>query len=139
MKKTINSALPQGLEINEIEIIPSGKKSLAASLYGFIYELRLPADMDNDRLEIIKNNIDVFLTSPSFYIPRLSKGVMANKDIRPFIKSIFFDTQEKKIEYTIRFSQKGSLKPLDIIVHVAGFSKAEAENIHVIKTRTILV
>ena len=139
LKKTINSALPQGLEINEIEIIPPGKKSLAASLYGFVYELRLPADMDNDRLEIIKNNIDVFLTSPSFYISKLSKGVMANKDIRPFIKSIFFDTQEKKIEYTIRFSQKGSLRPLDIIVHVAGFSKAEAENIHVIKTKTILV
>ncbi|MGD0022499.1 MAG: TIGR03960 family B12-binding radical SAM protein, partial [Smithellaceae bacterium] len=82
LKNEINSALPRGIEVIEIKLLSAGAKALAQALYGFIYELYLPADIDEGRLNIIKENIKEFLASASFKIQRISKGKTVIKDIR---------------------------------------------------------
>jgi radical SAM family uncharacterized protein/radical SAM-linked protein len=138
LKKEINAALPAGLEITDIQLLSYVAKDLARSLYGFTYELVLPADMKEDQLKNIKDNIEGFLASTSFPISRQSKGKTVTRDIRPFVEALTFNAGEKKIAAILRHAQTGSTRPIDIIGHVLGCSAAEAQQIQVIKTRTIL-
>lgn len=138
LKKAINSALPSGLEIDEIKTVSPQEKSLADALHGFVYEFILPENFDNKRLEIIKDNIDKFTASSIFNISRISKGVTSTKNIRPFVENIMLDFQKRKIECAVLFSQKGSARAADIITHVAGLTEAEGQKTHIVKTKTIL-
>ncbi len=88
LNEEINSALPRGIEVIEINTLSPGAKTLAQALYGFIYELYLPADIDEGQLNIIKENMEKFLASASFKIQRISKGKTVIKDIRPFVESM---------------------------------------------------
>jgi hypothetical protein len=54
------------------------------------------------------------------------------------VESITLNAAEKTVEFTVRHSQEGSARPVDIIVHVLEFSKEEAVHIYVTKTKTIL-
>lgn len=134
----INSALPHGLEISSIQMLSYSAKDLAQSLRGFTYELLLPADITADRLDGIKENMDKFMTAPAFNIQRLSKGKTITRDIRPFIESMSFDTDGKKVNLTIRHAQSGSARPVDIITNILGCNAGELGQIRVIKTETIL-
>jgi hypothetical protein len=138
LKQAMNSALPSGLEIDEIKAVSPQEKSLADALHGFVYEINLPENFDNERLGIIKNNIDKFTASSVFNIPRLSKGVTSTKNIRPFVENIMLDFQNRKIECSVLFSQKGSARAADIITHVAGLTEAETQKTKIVKTKTIL-
>ncbi len=138
LKKEINSALPPGIEIMEINPLSPGTKALAQALYGFIYELYLPADIDENRLKIIKENIEKFLAAASFKIQRISKGKTVIKDIRPFVQGMTINADEKRIEATILCMQEGSARPLDIIIHVLGYNKKETEQIYYTKIKTLL-
>ena len=139
LKKEINSALPRGVEILEIEPLSTGAKTLAQALQGFIYEIHLPSNVDENRHNIIKDNIGKFLASASFNISRLSKGKTITKDIRPFVESITLNADKKTVEFTVRHTQEGSARPVDIIVHVLEFGKEEALHLYVTKTKTILL
>jgi radical SAM family uncharacterized protein/radical SAM-linked protein len=137
LKKEINSALPTGIEVIEIKPLSPGAKALAQALYGFIYELYLPADIDETRLNIIKGNMEKFLASASFKIQRISKGKTVIKDIRPFVESMSLNADEKRIESTVLYTQEGSARPADIILHVLGYNKEEAEQIYFTKIKTL--
>jgi len=139
LQKEINGALPQGLQINGIRMLSFAEKTLSQALYGFNYMIMLPPDIDVDKLRIIENNINNFMALASFNISRTSKGKTVIKDIRPSVESLKLDTAGKSIECTVRHSQTGSARPLDIIVHVAGFGEDEARQMQIIKAGTILV
>ncbi len=106
LKDAINNALPAGLEIDEIKTVSPQDKSLADALHGFVYEINLPENFDNKRLEIINDNIDKFTASSVFNISRLSKGVTSTKNIRPFVENIMLDFQKRKIECSCTFFTK---------------------------------
>jgi len=134
----INSALPHGIEVSDMRMLSYTAKDLAKSLRGFIYELRLPANIDTDRLSAIKENMDKFMAAPSFNIQRLSKGKTITKDIRPFIERMSLDTDGKKVDLTIRHAQSGSARPVDIIMNVLGYNTDQLGHIRVVKTETVL-
>ena len=138
LKKEINSTLPPGIEVIEIKPLSPGAKALAQALYGFVYELYLPADIDEGRLKIIKENMEKFLVSSSFNIQSLYKGKATSKDIRPFVKGMTLNADEKRIEATVLYTQKGSARPFDIIIHVLGYNKEETEQIYFTKIKTLL-
>ena len=129
----------KGIEILEIKPLATGAKTLAQALYGFSYEIHLPENIEKNQINIIRDNIGKFLTSPSFNISRLSKGKTINKNIRPFVKSIAFNPSENTVEFTAGHTQEGSARPVDIITHVLGFSNEEAPYIYVTKIKTILL
>jgi radical SAM-linked protein len=138
LKGEINAALPTGLKITDIQLLPYIAKDLARSLQGFTYDLILPVDIKEDQLNNMKENIEGFLASTSFPISRQSKGKTVTRDIRPFVETLTFNAAEKKITAALRHAQTGSTRPIDIIGHVLGCSAAQAQQIQVIKTRTIL-
>ena len=134
----INSALPHGIEVLDMQMLSYSAKDLAQSLRGFIYELLLPANIDNDRMAVIKENMEKFLAAPLFNIQRLSKGKTITKDIRPFIENMSIDTAGKKVDLTVRHAQSGSARPVDIITNVLGYNADQLGQIRVVKTKTIL-
>jgi radical SAM-linked protein len=138
LKDEINTALSDGLKITDIQLLPYVAKDLARSLHGFTYDLMLPEDIKEDQLNSIKDNIEGFLASTSFPISRQSKGKTVTRDIRPFVEALTLNAGEKKITAVLRHAQTGSTRPIDIIGHVLGCSAAQAQQIQVIKTRTIL-
>ncbi len=134
----INSALPLGVEVLDMRILSYSAKDLAQSLYGFTYELHLPANTDSNRLAAIKENMEKFLAASSFNIQRLSKGKTITKDIRPFIESMLLDTNGKKVDLTVRHAQSGSARPVDIITNILGYNADQLNQIRVVKIKTIL-
>lgn len=138
LKREINSALPRGVEILEIRELDFGEKDLAQTLRGFSYELHLPNDIDSEQLDALEDNIQKFLAATAFIVERKSKGKNISKDIRPFVEKMTLDLAGKKVSLTIRHSQQGSARPLDIIGHVLGFNEEENKQIRIVKTMTLL-
>ncbi len=138
LKDEINTALPEGVEITDIQLLSYAAKDLARALHGFIYELALPADTDDQKISDITCGIENFLAAASFPITRLSKGKTVVRDIRPFVEAMVFNAAEKKVVVTLRHAQAGSVRPIDIIGHVLGFPDNQLQSVSVIKTATIL-
>ena len=138
LKNEINTALPEGMEIIDLHLLPYIAKDLAQSLYGFAYDLILPVDMDKEKLRNIAGSIDHFLAAKSFPISRTSKGKTISRDIRPFVDAMTLNAGEKKVVVTLRHAQTGSVRPVDIIQNLLGFSADQTQQVSVIKTKTIL-
>ncbi len=138
LQSEINAALPAGVAVTDIKRLAYIAKDLAKSLYGFSYDLVLPADTDEDQLKTIGGNIQNFLAAGAFEISRTAKGKNVTRDIRPFVETLTLDAAGKKVEAMLRHAQNGSVRPVDIILHILGFSAGEAHRITVIKTKTIL-
>jgi len=131
-----NAALPEGIKITDLQLLSYAAKDLARALYGFTYDLLLPADMDERKLTA---GIDNFLAATSFPISRQSKGKTVTRDIRPFVEAMVFNAPEKKVTVTLRHAQAGSVRPIDIIQHILGFPADQTQQVYVTKTKTILV
>lgn len=135
----INNALPAGIAISGIRLMASGEKALAQALYGFDYEIFLPAETDQFRLNAIQENMNKFLAAEFFHIDRLAKGKITRRDIRPLVEKIKLDRMEKKVELSVRHAQQGAARPADIIAHILGFNEEESRNIRTVKTSTTLI
>jgi radical SAM family uncharacterized protein/radical SAM-linked protein len=138
LKAEINSALPLGIEILEIETLSPGGKTIAELLQGFEFELYLPADIDSPRLMAIEENIKNFLAASTFSIQKSSKGKTVTKDIRPFIQNMILDAADKIVRFTVNYTPTGSARPTDIIAHVLKSDTDESRQIRVVKTKTLL-
>ncbi len=139
LQNGINAALPAGVAVTRIQRLAWVDKDLAKSLYGFSYDLILPAGANDDRMQAIVSGIQNFLAAESFEISRTAKGKNVTRDIRPFVESLTLNTAGGKVSVTLRHAQTGSARPVDIIQHVLGFSADEVHRVSVIKTKTILI
>jgi len=135
----INAALPAGVSITAIQLLPWIAKDLAKALYGFSYDLILPADTSEDRMDMIGGDIEKFLAATSFEITRTAKGKIVTRDIRPFVELMTLNKDDRKVEATLRHSQTGSVRPVDIIQNVLGFQPEQTGSVAVIKIKTILI
>ena len=138
LKDEINKALPDGMIITGLQELSFAARDLARSLQGFAYELILPPDTDEEILSRLSRGIENFLAAESFPISRPSKGKTVTRDIRPFVEALTIRTGEKTVDLTVRHAQTGSVRPVDILRHVLGFSEEETLRIGVVKTKTIL-
>ena len=134
----INGALPEGVVITQIETLSYTARELAHSLYGFTYELTLPDSTNEQTLKNIIQRIDLFLAASSFLISRKAKGKTVTRDIRPFVESMTLDMLEKKATLCLRHSQTGSVRPLDVILHIFEYAEEDAHRILIMKTKTLL-
>jgi radical SAM family uncharacterized protein/radical SAM-linked protein len=139
LQNEINTALPSGVAVTDIQCLPYIARDLAKSLYGFSYDLALPADTDDARLQTIRVSIQNFLAAGAFEISRTAKGKNVTRDIRPFVEALALDATGKKVEAVLRHAQNGSVRPVDIILHILGFTADQAHRVSVIKTKTVLV
>ncbi|HPI52008.1 MAG TPA: TIGR03960 family B12-binding radical SAM protein [Smithellaceae bacterium] len=138
LEDEINAALPDGMAITDLQALSFAARDLARSLWGFVYELILPADTNEEKLGVILQSIENFLAAESFPITRASKGKTVTRDIRPFVEALSLNGQEKTVTLTARHAQTGSVRPVDILRHVLGFSEEEMQRIGVVKMKTML-
>ena len=134
----LNSALPSGVEVTGLRPLPFGAGQLSRSVFGFSYEINLPENIQASRLGAMAEAIAHFLGRESFTINRLAKGKTISRDIRPFVECLEIDIPAKKITMTLRHSQHGAARPVDIMEHVLHFSPEEAQMAGLVKTVTLL-
>lgn len=138
LRHEINAALPAGIAVESIDPLPWNAKDLAKALYGFTYKLILPADTSEEALRQIDQKIEAFLAAKSFDITRSTKGKIVTRDIRPFVETLLLDRNGKSLEATLRHSQNGSVRPVDIIQHILGFSPETTNRVGIVKVKTHL-
>ncbi|TFG37060.1 MAG: DUF2344 domain-containing protein, partial [Syntrophobacterales bacterium] len=135
--KKINSSLPSGLDILTIEEVPVESESLSLFLSGHEYEIYLPQEFDETQIPELHGKIDRFLGLDTFVITREKKGAYRKKDIRPFVKTLSFHADRRKIDLSIRFNSEGSVKPREILTAVMGLGDEEAKMARIVKRETV--
>ncbi|MEA3471630.1 MAG: TIGR03960 family B12-binding radical SAM protein [Thermodesulfobacteriota bacterium] len=133
----INSFLPSGLEIMEIEEVPLESDSLSLFISGYEYEIYLSEEFDDILLSEINKKIDSFLKLDTFVITRERKGKYRERDIRHFVSAMSLDRGRSKIDVSIRFNSEGSVKPTEILKEVMEFDDDTAKMARIIKRKTI--
>ncbi len=139
LQKNINAALPEGVYVTAIALLPYTAPDLARALKGFCYDLVLPADTDDSRLQRLDHSLRAFLAADTYVITRMAKGKSVKRDIRPFVKSLTLSTPEKKVIAEVSHAQNGSVRPVDIIEHIMGFPADAIHLVTIVKTHTLLI
>jgi radical SAM family uncharacterized protein/radical SAM-linked protein len=134
---TINSFLPSGLEILQIEEVPCESESLSLFISGHEYEIYLPGECDDIFLSSMNEKIEGFLNLDSFVITRERKGKYRERDIRHFVSAMSLDRGGPKIDLSIQFNSEGSVKPTEILKEVMGFDDEAAKVARIVKRKTI--
>jgi len=124
----VNHCLPSGLEITNIGMVPPHAASLSNIIEGFDYQIHLPS------APALVERIQAFLGADTFTVSRNRKGAVTEKDIRPLVTSLAFDTKEDILSVSTRFDPVGGVKPLEILTQVLGYDDESARGIRIIKT-----
>jgi len=137
LAEKINSAMPAGLRILNIEEISPNTDSLSKTIKGFRYDIILPEKGENPPLEKLDEKIDAFLRTEEFIVSREKKGRQIEKNIRPFVNTISFDRQANRIKASLSFGKEGGVRPAEILTHVLGLDAEAAKRARIIKTDTL--
>jgi radical SAM-linked protein len=133
-----NSALPEGLKILSMHPLTAHDRPLSECINGFEYCISIPQALDDTELSKIAQNIDAFLKSTNFVVPRQRKGKSSVKNIRPFIQHIGIDYNNRQIKMTVSFGNTGTVSPAEVITKVIRVSRETSLSMRTIKTDTLL-
>jgi len=125
----VNHCLPEGLELLGAELIYPNAVSLSNLIEGFDYQIHLPS------APALAERITAFIDADTFKVSRDRKGVTTEKDIRPLVASLAFETKESMLSVSTRFDPSGGVKPLEILTQVIGYNEESARGTRIIKTR----
>jgi len=135
--QNINSSLPYGLGILDIEEIPLKAGSLSNIISGYCYEIYLPEELTgSDRLDL-EEKIKNFLDLETFTVERNKKGKTIRKNIRPFVSTLSFDQADYRIHMSSRFGSDGGVSPWEILKNVIGLPDETAKRAKIMKTAPI--
>ncbi len=137
IRRKINSRLPSGLSIEEIREVSPGEGELFKDIRGFEYEIRLPRDLEGERVGDLGRRIADFLGRPEFIVDRKDKGGTRSKDIRPCVEELAIDGQHRRILLVLLQTEKGTARPHEILTRVLGLGESEARRSRVVKKGTI--
>jgi radical SAM-linked protein len=132
----INAALPEGLKILSAEEAPAHGPSLSELLRGFEYEVSLPPEFTDDDLSGFERNRGQFLRKETFAITKEKEGKTIIRDIRPLVKAITLDRENRRLHISLSIINGASVKPADILTRVLGMDADAAEMMRVLKTDT---
>jgi radical SAM family uncharacterized protein/radical SAM-linked protein len=133
----INSFLPSGLEILQIEELPFESEALSLFITGHEYEIYLSGECDDMLVSSMNEKIDSFLKLDSFVITRERKGKYGKRDIRHFVNAMSLDRSRSKIDLSIQFNSEGSVKPTEILKEIMGFDDEATKMARIVKRKTV--
>ncbi len=133
----LNERLPAGLSVEDIREILPGDGELLKNINGFEYEIPLPEDLLDHRLQDLEEKIGEFLGKEAFEVTRREKDEVRRKNIRPCVGRLVMDRQIHKIIILLLQTERGTARPLEILTHVLGLEQDEAKRLRVIKKRTL--
>jgi radical SAM family uncharacterized protein/radical SAM-linked protein len=135
LQKEINTLLPSGLEILDITAMTQPADSLSTQVTGFTYTITLPTD-DSLDLAGLQEKIDAFLQSETVIITRETGEKKVAKDIRPFLSNLVLDAEKRALILTALISPAGTVRPLEMLMHVLEISPEKALQARIVKTET---
>lgn len=136
LKETINDSLPEGMAVLSVNAVREHEKKLSKLILGFVYEMYIDS-LDDDRRKEIKERVGTFMNSPSFIVEKALEGKSGTRDLRPPVKSLVCN-DKGFIRGVFLFSEKGGVRPVDIITEVLGMTKDEARTVRIVKKQTLL-
>ena len=122
----LNAQLPPGLTVQSVEL-HSGKvpQSLQSS-----YRVTCPRPLSTTEIA----QIDDFLKSDQFVVPRVRKGKRKDFDIRPLVVDILVEPpQTLRLELLYTSSLPG-VKPVEILTHILNMDTETAATSRILKT-----
>jgi len=128
----INAFLPAGLKIMEAMEIPFQGQSLSDMITGYRCEALLSGESAT-----MEERIRRFLGSETFMITRKTKGRLIEKDIRPLVDVLEYDSAERKLRFTVLVRSDGSVRPLEVLTCILGLDEQTAKKARIVKTETI--
>jgi len=134
----INASLPSGLEITDIKELTSTADSLAKTITGYHYRMYLPKEVTNSGRNNLEARIRDFLAMENFTIIRKKKGKTIEKNIRPFVNTLSFNSMNYSIDMSLHFGSDGGANPWEILKRVIGLDDETAQSTRVIKIAPIL-
>jgi len=133
----INARLPAGMRVVAIQEVPQGK-ALAELVRGrgLAYQIFIPEKFTTSDLSTMAEKIERFLQTETFNIIRETKGRSVIKDIRQFVDTLILDRENYRLLMDVRFGEKGTVRPLDILTHVLDIDAGTARMMRIMKTDT---
>lgn len=135
LQEEINALLPAGLKILDIKEMTHPAGSLSTLVTGFMYTITLPA-YDSLDLTGLQEKMDAFLQSKTVIITRETGEKKVAKDIRPFVSRLVLDAEKRALILTALISPAGTVRPLEILMHVLEISPEAALQARIVKTET---
>jgi radical SAM-linked protein len=136
LREKINAALPEGMKILSAEEISLHGPSLSELLRGFEYEVALPPGFTDDDLSGFEEKIGDFLREERFAIEKEKEGKTIIKDIRPLVKGITCDRENRRLHISLSMKNGASVKPADILTRVLGMDTDTSRMLRIRKTDT---
>ncbi len=126
--KALNSALPRGMRIAEMRVVPRKAPSLSGSIARYIYAVAIPAAYAQD----VESKVRDFLAQPAVIITKDGK----EKDIKPGIESMTVKNADGTVELEIILQDSERIKPRvqDVIEKTFGIGREESALFRVKRT-----
>ncbi len=132
----INAGLPSGVAVTAMRELPPHDFSLAELVKGFVYDIMLPEESGEEDLDRFEADIQRFLRVESFPVHRKTKEKTAIKDIRPLVADLSLDRPSRRIILSAHFGPEGTVRPIELLTSLFGFSPAAAGGVRIVKTAT---
>jgi len=138
LRNRINACLPEGVSITVLTSLPPGTPSLAETVQGFSFSVRLPDAYTDDAMDQMAQKIAAFLGAPSFTILRTVKGKETKKEIRSYVNELRLDRADRRLWMELCFGVQGTVRPMDILTQVLGIPQETATGMRTLKEKTFL-
>lgn len=133
----VNAGLPTGMRLMEMVPLNRHSPTITEVLDGFIYEAYFPDDPNFGDWTEIKRCVENFASARVHFITREVKGVTRRTDIRPFVKTLTADEENRRIVMEISFSPQGTVRALDVVTQVLGLRTDQVPLIKIVKKKTL--
>ncbi len=129
LKETINSQLPEGLEVISVKEIPPGKKKAKLKESHYLISLA--------NAELNSEDVKTFLESDSFPVVKVTKKGEHTIDAKILVKAIRIISSDK-IKIDLKNAEGPQLKPEEIIRAIFSVGDSGARDLRIMKTMQVL-
>jgi radical SAM-linked protein len=127
----ISAALPEGLPVREVNLLPPRKRGSVA------LEACYEAKLGPDETSAAKAGVEKFLAAESWPVVRVKHdGTKRRIDLRPHVAGLSVDGGSLSLQ--LKLGRPGAARPREVIAAVLGRPDEDMLDVELRKTRTVL-
>lgn len=129
--KRLSAALPEGLEVREVRLLPPRKKGAVA------VEAHYDAVLGADDVSRASAAVDEFLAAESWPVERVDRdGSKRSIDLRPHVAALAVEGDALRLH--LRLGKPGAARPREVVAAVLGRPGDAMLDLELRKTKTVL-
>lgn len=121
LKVKLQEGLPQGIQIEGVDVVADDIVSLTKTISCAVYLISIPQALEYN----ISEKVEGFLKKESIVIKRKAPKKEKLLDVRLLVKNVFF--RNKYLEIHVVFSERGSVRPIEVLTCL--FPEIEVEEL----------